>query len=407
MLKQIEGSQGIAEATALCRPQVVCACPITPQTHIVEGVGAMVKTGTLQNCEFINVESGFATRSAPIGASAAGARAWTATASQGLWFMAEAVYNAAGQGHQKQIDALAVIAQLAAGFEAVFGRTAGGLVRPGRTEGAETVVVPLGPINGTINGTIKDVVDAEREAGSSLGSITIASFRPFPLQALGEWIAGAKRVVCVEKSLAKGLGGMLASNIRMAMQGSGTPVHTVIADLGGRPITRTAWTQRTAPCRPRATGPTPSPRATAPVRAVTRLWASAMPVMPRCGRRGQGGGGQCHRLAHAMPLMPRCGRRGQGGGGQCHRLSGGLHHPLSRNRVADPVAPFGVWQCPCGGDRSGRRDADAWQDRCAGRGAGWRRVAQGQPSTQALAACRASSNATMMSFISATTTRLA
>jgi pyruvate ferredoxin oxidoreductase alpha subunit len=96
MLKQIEGSQGVAEAVALCRPQVVCAYPITPQTHSVEGVGARVKAGTLENCEFINVESEFAALSVAIGASAVGARAYTATASQGLLFMAEAVYNAAG-----------------------------------------------------------------------------------------------------------------------------------------------------------------------------------------------------------------------------------------------------------------------------------------------------------------------
>ena len=50
------------------------------------------------NCEFINVESEFAALSVAIGASAAGARAYTATASQGLLFMAEAVYNAAGLG---------------------------------------------------------------------------------------------------------------------------------------------------------------------------------------------------------------------------------------------------------------------------------------------------------------------
>ena len=51
-----------------------------------------------RNCEFINVESEFAALSVAIGASAAGARAYTATASQGLLFMAEAVYNAAGLG---------------------------------------------------------------------------------------------------------------------------------------------------------------------------------------------------------------------------------------------------------------------------------------------------------------------
>ena len=98
MLKQTEGSYATAEAIALCRPEVVCAYPITPQTHIVEGLGEMVRSGDLKKCEFINVESEFAALSVAIGASAAGARAYTATASQGLLFMAEAVYNAAGLG---------------------------------------------------------------------------------------------------------------------------------------------------------------------------------------------------------------------------------------------------------------------------------------------------------------------
>ncbi|MBZ0125158.1 MAG: pyruvate ferredoxin oxidoreductase, partial [Rhodocyclaceae bacterium] len=98
MLKQTEGSHAIAESVALCRPEVICAYPITPQTHIVEGLGEMVKAGDLANCEFINVESEFAALSVAIGASAAGARTYTATASQGLLFMAEAVYNAAGLG---------------------------------------------------------------------------------------------------------------------------------------------------------------------------------------------------------------------------------------------------------------------------------------------------------------------
>jgi pyruvate ferredoxin oxidoreductase alpha subunit len=97
MLKQTEGSRAVAEAVAMCRPQVICAYPITPQTHIVEALSAMVKQDTLQ-AEFLNVESEFAAMSVAIGASAAGARAYTATASQGLLFMSEAVYNAAGLG---------------------------------------------------------------------------------------------------------------------------------------------------------------------------------------------------------------------------------------------------------------------------------------------------------------------
>ena len=98
MLEQCEGSHAVARAVAMCRPEVICAYPISPQTHIVEGLGEMVKSGALAHCEFINVESEFAAMSVAIGASAAGARAYTATASQGLLFMAEAVYNASGLG---------------------------------------------------------------------------------------------------------------------------------------------------------------------------------------------------------------------------------------------------------------------------------------------------------------------
>ena len=75
-----------------------------PQTHIVEGLGEIVKAGELANCEFINVESEFAALSVAIGASAAGARTYTATSSQGLLFMAEAVYNAAGTGTTDRDD---------------------------------------------------------------------------------------------------------------------------------------------------------------------------------------------------------------------------------------------------------------------------------------------------------------
>jgi len=98
MLEQCEGSHAVARSVAMCRPEVICAYPISPQTHIVEALSEMVKSGALQPCEFINVESEFAAMIVAIGASAAGARAYTATASQGLLFMAEAVYNASGLG---------------------------------------------------------------------------------------------------------------------------------------------------------------------------------------------------------------------------------------------------------------------------------------------------------------------
>jgi pyruvate ferredoxin oxidoreductase alpha subunit len=98
VLKQCEGSHAVAATVALCRPEVICAYPISPQTHIVEGLSEMVRDGTLTGCEFINVESEFAAMSVAIGSSAAGARSYTATASQGLLYMAEAVWNASGLG---------------------------------------------------------------------------------------------------------------------------------------------------------------------------------------------------------------------------------------------------------------------------------------------------------------------
>jgi pyruvate ferredoxin oxidoreductase alpha subunit len=359
MLKQMEGSLAVAEAVALCRPEVVCAYPITPQTHIVEGVGALVKSGELENCEFINVESEFAALSVAIGASAAGARAYTATASQGILFMAEAVYNAAGLGlpivmtvgnraigapiniwndhtdamavkdagwiqlfaetnqeavdlhiqafrlaeelscpvmvcvdgfilthayerldipaqdevdaflppyepvqvldpaapysigamvgpdaftevrylaHEVQLQALRLIPEIAEVFKDVFGRSSGGLIHSYRTEEAETIVVALG----SINGTIKEVVDAMRDDGAAIGSVSICAFRPFPLDELRAALINAKRVVVVEKSLAPGLGGVAASNVRMALREAPLPVYTVIAGLGGRPVTMAA-----------------------------------------------------------------------------------------------------------------------------------------------------------------------
>jgi pyruvate ferredoxin oxidoreductase alpha subunit len=86
----------VAETVARCRPDVVAAYPISPQTHIVEALSDLVAEGRVGRCEFLMVESEFGAMSACIGASAAGGRAYTATASQGLLFMAEALPNASG-----------------------------------------------------------------------------------------------------------------------------------------------------------------------------------------------------------------------------------------------------------------------------------------------------------------------
>ncbi|HEY5144857.1 MAG TPA: transketolase C-terminal domain-containing protein [Solirubrobacteraceae bacterium] len=357
MLRQLEGSRAVAEAVALCRPEVICAYPISPQTHIVEGLSQLVKSGELTPCEFVNVESEFAAMSVAIGASATGARSYTATASQGLLYMAEALYNASGLGlpivmtvanraigapiniwndhsdamsqrdsgwiqlyaetnqeavdlhiqafrlaeelstpvmvcmdgfilthafegidipeqaqvdaflppfvprqvldpdepvsigamvgpeafmevkylaHAKQLQALELIPQIAADFEQAFGRSSGGLVREYRARDAETIVVALG----SVLGTIEDVVDELREEGVGLGVVGIGSFRPFPLAAVRAALGHAKRVVVLEKALAVGVGGIVSENVRTALSGIQLHGSTVIAGLGGRPITK-------------------------------------------------------------------------------------------------------------------------------------------------------------------------
>ena len=361
MLRQLEGSRAVADTVALCRPEVVAAYPISPQTHIVEGLARHVASGQLAPCEFVNVESEFAAMSVCIGASAAGARTYTATASQGLLFMVEALYNAAGLGlpvvmtvanraigspiniwndhsdamsqrdsgwiqlyaesnqeavdlhvqafrlaeelslpvmvcmdgfvlthahervdvpeqaqvdaflppfvprqvldpddpmtigamvgpeaftevkylmHAKQMEALDRVPALADDFAAAFGRPSGGLVRSYRADDAETVVVALG----SVLGTIEDVVDGLREQGERVGAVGVTCFRPWPLDEVRAALAAARRVVVVEKALAVGVGGIVGQNVRLALSGLPVEVHDVVAGLGGRPITAASLT---------------------------------------------------------------------------------------------------------------------------------------------------------------------
>ncbi len=95
MRQALEGSQAIARAVALCRPQVIAAYPITPQTHIVENIARLVADGRLA-CEYVSVESEFSAASVVLGAAVAGSRTYTASASQGILLMSEVLFNIAG-----------------------------------------------------------------------------------------------------------------------------------------------------------------------------------------------------------------------------------------------------------------------------------------------------------------------
>jgi pyruvate ferredoxin oxidoreductase alpha subunit len=354
MLRQIEGSRAVAETVAACRPRVIPAYPISPQTHIVEALAELVSAGSLAPCEFLTVESEFGAMSVAIGASAAGARAYTATASQGLLFMVEALYNASGLGlpivmtvanraigapiniwndqsdtmsqrdsgwiqlyardnqhaadlhvlafrlaeelslpvmvcmdgfvlthavervdvpgqdvvdaflppyrprqvldpaepvaigamvgpeaftevrylaHLRTLDALARIPPLASEFGALVGREVPGLVDGYRLDDAQLVVVALG----SVLGTVKDAVDGLRERGLAAGVLGITAYRPFPFEEVRQALRRARRIVVLERAFAVGVGGIVSADVRTAV--GDAPLCTVVAGLGGRPVT--------------------------------------------------------------------------------------------------------------------------------------------------------------------------
>ena len=109
-----------------------------------------------------------------------------------------------------------------------------GIEMPYRAEDAETIVIALG----SVLGTIKDTIDELREEGVKIGAVGITSFRPFPLDAVRAAAGHARRVVVLEKALAIGVGGIVAMNVRTALSGIASEVYTVIAGLGGRAITK-------------------------------------------------------------------------------------------------------------------------------------------------------------------------
>lgn len=358
MKKVIEGSMAVAEAVKACRPHVISAYPITPQTHIVENLSQFVADGDLKS-QFVNVESEFGAASVILGASATGARAYSTTTSQGLLLMAEVLFNIAGlrfpvvitcanravsapiniwndqqdamtvrdsgwimlfaednqeaadmhlqafkigehpeimlpvmvnmdgfilthafepiefmdqkmadeflppfkpelylttknpltfgvlaepdwymetrYSLQKAIEASTdMIEEVANQFKKTFGRYQGGLVEKYRLDGADTVVVSMG----SVVGTIKEVVDDLRDKGKKVGVLKIRAFRPFPKEAIYDAVKNVKNVIVMEKAISLGATGILYDEIKAALYGraSQPKVSGFIAGLGGRDV---------------------------------------------------------------------------------------------------------------------------------------------------------------------------
>ncbi len=359
MRKMIEGSRAVAEAVALCRPEVISAYPITPQTHIVEELSQIVADGEL-DAEYVRVESEHSAASVCLGAVAAGSRSYSATTSQGMLLMVEVLFNIAGMRlplvitgvnraisaplniwndqqdtmtirdsgwlqlyaednqealdmhfqafkiseddrvllpvmvcmdgfilthtyeavdmpTQEQVDAflpkynplykldiadpytlgaysgperyhevryviqedcngsLAVVKEVAQQFKDAFGRWYGDLLDSYKTEDAETVYVAMG----SVIGTMRDWIDAERAKGEKVGLVKVRCFRPFPAEEIAAALAPAKKVVVLEKAVSMGSKGILAAEVREALYGTPNApfVSGAVVGLGGRDVT--------------------------------------------------------------------------------------------------------------------------------------------------------------------------
>ena len=356
MMEITEGSHAIAEAVRLCRPQVIAAYPITPQTHIVEALADFVANCQLDS-EYITVENELSALSACIGASAAGSRTYSATTSQGLMLMAEVCFNASGmrlpiimsianramgaplsiwndqqdsislrdsgwlqfyaednqeatdlhvlaykvaEDHSIQLPAFvcfdgfilshtyepvdmltqedvdkylpkfnpterldaadpisfgmyatpdyylefryemdqaqkrakAVIAKAGKEFGAMFGRDYSALIEGYRLDDADTAIIAMG----SVCGTIKDSIDEMRTEGKKVGLLKIRVFRPFPAEEIAKMLSHVKRVAVLDKNISLGAKGATVMEVRDALYGSSIPVKGYVLGLGGRDV---------------------------------------------------------------------------------------------------------------------------------------------------------------------------
>lgn len=358
MRKVIVGNHAVSWAVKLARTEVISAYPITPQTQVVEELSEMCASGELA-ARFIKVESEHSAMAAVVGASATGARAFTATSSQGLALMHEMLHWAAAARHpivmaevnralgpgwniwadqsdslsqrdtgwiqlycetnQEVLDttlmafrlaesidlpvmvvldafylshtsepvdipdiadvdrflpkrepryrldpraphafnalvrpddylemrwhlqdahrrAIAELARVEDEFDAVFGRR-WGAIESYRARDAELVLVT----SGTITSTAREVVDAARDRGESVGLVKVKLFRPFPAEALRDALRGKGRVAVLDRNLSPGAGGIFAQELRSALYDlpadDRPPVYGYVLGLGGRDVT--------------------------------------------------------------------------------------------------------------------------------------------------------------------------
>ncbi len=136
--------------------------------------------------------------------------------------------------HQDMEKAKTVCRETDGEFREVFGRDYG-LVSSYICDDADLILVTAG----TIAGTCRVVADRCRAKGLKVGVLRIRLFRPFPEEQICRALHAAKKVAVIDRDFSPGCGGMLAQEVKAALQGGqyGLPVYKFIAGLGGKDVT--------------------------------------------------------------------------------------------------------------------------------------------------------------------------
>jgi pyruvate/2-oxoacid:ferredoxin oxidoreductase alpha subunit len=149
---------------------------------------------------------------------------WGNTINQDMWYR-----------HRKALtEAMALVPERSiaadAEYEAAMGRGYGILERY-RADDADLLIVAFG----AMVGTARVAVDALRDAGQKVGLLKIKLFNPFPIQPVRAAVAGAPKLVVIERNCSPGIGGVLAQTLKSALYGmkDAPQVHSYLAGVGG------------------------------------------------------------------------------------------------------------------------------------------------------------------------------
>jgi pyruvate ferredoxin oxidoreductase alpha subunit len=138
------------------------------------------------------------------------------------------------QQHKAMEKAKKVIQEIDEHYEAVTGRSYGGLVEPYHCEDAQHIIITLG----SITGLVRDVVDELRGKGEKVGVLKIRYMRPFPEQEIREFTHKAKTIGVLEKDISFGYQGTVFTNVASALRQSEAVLLNYIAGLGGKNISK-------------------------------------------------------------------------------------------------------------------------------------------------------------------------